>query len=87
MLKCMPASICSLFNAVENNPVGTRTIKHFQEPFTARLYGTRTVSWLGPRLWNQIIAPEFSEIDAVPGSKQIIKKIAKDKLLSSYVTE
>lgn len=85
IFKNVPTEICSLFNTVEHNPVGTRIIRHFQEPFTARLYGTRVVSWLGPRLWNRFIAPKFSEIDAVPNSKQIIKKIAKSELLSTYI--
>ena len=85
IFKNVPTEICSLFNTVEHNPVGTRIIRHFEEPFTARLYGTRVVSWLGPRLWNRFIAPKFSEIDAVPNSKQIIKKIAKSELLSTYI--
>ena len=84
MLENMPAPICSLFNLVEHDYMATRNIKHFQEPYTARLYGTRTLSWLGPRLWNQFIVPKFPEIAAVPNSKQVIKQIAKDKLLSAY---
>ena len=68
----------------EANLTGTRAAKNFDEPFTAKLYRTRTISWLGPRLWNSIISPKFPHIAAVPASKHIIKKITKTHFLEAY---
>lgn len=81
----VPSAISCSFKTVNRNNTRTRNINHFEELFTSKVYGTRTVFWLGPRLWNQIIAPKFPEIDNVPSSKQLIKQITKEHILSTYV--
>ena len=84
IMRKAPENICSLFVASQTPPRAIRNIKHFEEPFTRRLYGTRTISWLGPRLWNTLITPVFPEINDVPQSKLIIKRSVKEKILASY---
>ena len=84
----LPCNISSLFISVQNVAITrNRLISHFEEPFTSKLYATRTISWLGPRLWNTMIAPSFSGIKTAPVSKAIIKKFAKDKILTNYPDE
>ena len=62
----------------------TRSIKHFEELFTYKVYRTHTVSWAGPRLWNSVIGPMFPMVQTVPFSKCIIKRMSKSYFLSQY---
>ena len=43
---------------------------------------TRTIAWMGPRLWNTVICPKFQTIEDVPRSKEQMKKITKQHFLS-----
>ena len=81
----LPEEVSQLFQINSSNRSRTsRNVKHFEESFTFKKYKTHTLSWTGPRVWNQIIAPLFSEIQNVPLSKHIIKKISKEYLTSQY---
>lgn len=84
----LPPAIYSMFTLSNDNVnIRTRMNRHFEEPFTAKLYATRTISWLGPRLWNKIIATSFPNIEMVPASKAGIKRISKDKIIATYSDE
>lgn len=76
--------ICSLFDLAPHNERNSRNIKHFTEMFASKLYRTRTLAWLGPRLWNTIITPFYPDLQTVPISKQSIKKLTKNKLTERY---
>lgn len=84
MMRKVPENICSLFTVHQTPPRAMRNIKHFEEPFTRKLYGTRTISWLGPRLWNTLITPVFPEINNIPESKLTVKRTIKEKILVTY---
>lgn len=71
-----------LFPLIEERPRNTRHIKHLYEPYTDKLYKTRTIAWMGPRLWNTVICPKFQTIEDVPRSKEQMKKITKQHFLS-----
>lgn len=75
-------AIDALFHLAEPRNRQTRRVEHLIEPFTYKLYRTQTLSWLGPRLWNDIIVPKFPNIQEVPKSKYIMKKITKDHFLN-----
>ena len=79
----LPGLISELFvNAVPGR--NTRNIKHFDEPFTYKLYKTHTASWLGPRLWNNVMVPSFPLVQTVPITKYSIKQITKQFFLNQY---
>ena len=80
-----PTIISSMFTLLQDNSRASRQNSHFQEPYTRKLYRSRTVFWLGPRLWNKMISPSFPQVDEVPVSKQSIKEIVKNKIIMTYV--
>ena len=84
LIQNMPAEIDSLFVKVDPNILRTRRMQHFLEPFTAKLYRTRVSSWIGPRLWNSIISPEYSLDDARMLTKYYLKKITKSIFLQQF---
>ena len=48
-----------------------------KEHFTSKSYCTHAPSWIGPRLWNLIIAPKFTHISSVLTSERQLKEIVK----------
>ena len=80
-----PTSIAALFVHIQPDQRPFRAVKHFQEIFTSKLYRTRTISWVGPRLWNSLVAPRFPNINAISqSSKKHIKEIIRNQLIESY---
>ena len=80
-----PPNISELFKPIQLSQRSGRVARHFKEFFSRKIYGTRTIAWLGPRLWNSIIAPRFPHLHTVlQSSKSQIKEIAKSHLLSEY---
>ena len=79
----LPTAIAELFVTSESSRT-TRSIKHFQESFTYKVYKTHTLSWAGPRVWNRIMVPLFPRLSTVPNSKFTIKKLSKAFFLSQY---
>ena len=73
--------IKKMFPLVEQRRINTRNIQHIIEPYSPKLYKTKTVAWMGPRLWNSIITTKFSNIESVPRSKFAIKKFTKEHFL------
>ena len=79
-----PLAINSLFKLEEPTDRPSRRPKHFHEPFTTKTYLTQTATWIGPRLWNSIIASRFPHINSVPTSKNTLKKIVKRHIIDDY---
>ena len=79
----MPSQIDQLFVVADSNRA-RRTVKHFEEIFTYKIYKTHTISWAGPRLWNRVIGPMYPTVQMVPNSKYIIKKVTKNYFISQY---
>ena len=72
----LPKNIRSLFElSVSDN--NTRQIQHFKQPFSNRNYRLFTSRYTGPKLWNEIIAPYFGDIENVTQSKRIFKKLLR----------
>ena len=46
--------------------------------------GTHTVEWVGPRIWNTMMAPHFPHIPSVPVSKRLLKQTAKQLIIAEY---
>lgn len=88
LIQNVPLMIRSLFT-LQDVATGhrTRSIRHFQEPFSAKLYATRTLSWIGPRLWNTKIAPTFPYILTVHETKNAIKKYVKAQSIAAYALD
>ena len=82
----LPTPLDELFTVFE--PLRTtRSLHHFQETFTHKLYCTHTVRWAGPRLWNQVMGPRFPNLRDVPTSKRHIKGLLKQFFFDSYWTD
>ena len=77
----LPPLLDELFKCTVPSNARTRNTKHFFEPFTDKLYRTRTVTWIGPRTWNNIIASQFSIQNAINMSKYQLKKFTKEHFL------
>ena len=77
----LPPLIDELFKCTAPSNARTRNTKHFFEPFTDKLYRTRTVSWIGPRTWNKIMASQFSIKNVINMSKYQLKKLTKEHFL------
>ena len=80
----MPSTIVSLFQPIQNNPRETRLVRHFLETFTTKSYRTRTIAWVGPRIWNAMIAPKFPLIRTEPISKGQMKEVTKQLIMAEY---
>ena len=68
---------------VATNP-HRRQVKHLKQPFSNLNYRLFTTSCLGPKLWNEIISPQFPSLRSVPASKNVIKNIIRRHVISSY---
>ena len=80
-----PPVIAELFEPIQFSQRTSRTTRHFEEIFTRKSYRTRTIAWVGPRLWNSIISPRFPHINTLfQSSKKQIKEVAKSHLLRDY---
>lgn len=79
-----PPAIASLFEFTQTNQRASRVSRHFEEIFTRKVYRTRTIAWIGPRLWNSIVAPRFPRINSIPYTKKQIKEIAKNHMICEY---
>ena len=75
-------AIKSIFPLIEERPRNTRHIKHLKELYTDKLYKTRTIAWIGPRLWNTVICPKYQSIEDVPRSKPQMKRLTKEHFLN-----
>ena len=61
-----------------------RQAKHLQQPFSNRNYRLFTTSWLGPKLWNEMIAPYYPDLREIPASKNSFKCIIRKQIISTY---
>ena len=80
----LPTEIDALFTLSDPPSITTRTLRHFNETFSAKLYGTKIATWAGPRLWNSIITPHMSITDLRTASKHCIKTFTKRIFLLDY---
>lgn len=65
------------------NDYNTRQSKHFAEIFSIKNYRLSVIACRGPRLWNSIICPFFN-LNEIPFSKEVIKKLIKLHMVSKY---
>ena len=79
----LPLPIKNMFKFYTGNSYSTRQNKHFQETFSAKNYRLLTISCLGPKLWNNMIAEKYTR-DEVPHSKEVIKKMMKEMFIHEY---
>ena len=80
----LPIDIDLLFSLSKSPSIITRNRHHFNETFSVKNYRTRTASWIGPRLWNSIIAPHLSVADLSSTSKEHIQKHTKQHFILAY---
>ena len=79
-----PKAFDDLFVLSNQNVFGTRQRKHFHEPFCKKHYRTRVCTWVGPRIWNNVISPNYSLENIRELSKFSMKKITKKYFISGY---
>ena len=80
----LPKELDELFTLSNTPTITTRTKQHFNETFIGKLYGTKIATWVGPRIWNTIIAPHIALTDIRTLTKQSIKKHTKNSFLQEY---
>ena len=80
----LPTHVDGLFTLNDCSDARTRNPQHFIEPFTKRLYCTRNVTWLGPRIWNKIMATQFNIQSIMNMSKLQVKKLSKEYFLENF---
>ena len=79
-----PPVITSLFELSRYTPQNTRIVRHFTDKFTRKTYGTRTISWVGPRIWNSMVAPHYPDSESISTSKMQFKKMIKQLMIAEY---
>ena len=84
--KQLPGAFDNLYELCEVDRPQRRQVNHFMQPFSNRNYRLFTTSCLGPKLWNDIIAPQFPQLDDIPTSKNIIKGLVRRQFVHSYNT-
>lgn len=62
----------------------TRYVDHFQRQFSTKRYRLFAIACQGPRLWNEIVARNFTR-DQIPESKYIFKKFLKKHFVDAYI--
>ena len=62
----------------------TRHPKHFAIPFASRNYRLFALSCSAPRIWNEVIAPEFKSIESTPKNKITLKKHVRKYFVEEY---
>ena len=77
----LPDKFEDLFILINPPSITTRSRNHFFEPFSEKLFRTRVSKWIGPRIWNAIIAPDFTLDSAFELSKDSLKKFTKHYFL------
>ena len=80
----MPTSVCALFQIRMNITHNTRHDEHFIRPFSTKRYRLFTVAHQGPRLWNEIVARNYTR-DQIPGSKLTLKRFLKTHFINPYI--
>ena len=80
----LPAEMSGLFTLADSPHTLLRNRRDFVEPFTEKLYRTRTPSWIGPRIWNSIITPQLALSSTDELTKRRIKEICKNYFLQRY---
>ena len=78
----LPENIRNLFELARNDN-NTRQIQHFKQPFSNRNYRLFISRYTGPKLWNDILAPYFGDIENVTPSKRVLKKILRRFFIAS----
>ena len=79
--KQLPKAFDNMFEMSVSGSYDTRIVKHLKQPFTNRNYRLFTISCLGPKLWNTIIAPQYPCLEDIPISKYSIKKVIRRHFL------
>lgn len=79
----LPLPITNMFKVYVGNNYNTRENKHFQNTFSTKNYRLFTISCLGPKLWNNIVASKYA-VGEVPHSKDSIKKVLKESFIAKY---
>ena len=84
IIKELPTAFDNIYEKYVDNSPHRRQVKHLKQPFSNRNYRLFTTSCLGPKLWNELIAPHFPDINVIPTSKVIIKNIIRRHFIGSY---
>ena len=82
--KQLPKTFNAVYQLEDRTLANTRQIQHFIQPFSNRNYRLFTSTCLGPKLWNEIMTPQFASLNDVPFSKSIIKKIIRKHFVATY---
>ena len=83
--RTLPDTLDPLFMLTDRNcNIVTRRRNHFDEKFTEKLYRTRIVTWIGPRIWNRIISLNYSIQEVAELSKCQLKNVTKKHFLNTY---
>ena len=82
--KQLPIAFNNIYEINAENGPYRRQIKHLKQPFSNCNYRLFTTSCLGPKLWNECIAPQFPVFEEIPTSKMIIKNLIRRQFISSY---
>ena len=82
--KQLPTAFDIIYALYETSSPYRRQIKHLKQPFSNRNYRLFTTSCLGPKLWNEIIAPKFPNLYDIPSSKIIIKRVVRKYFVDTY---
>ena len=84
IIKQLPTSFENIYEVYTAHSPHRRQVKHIKQPFSNRNYRLFTTSCLGPKLWNEVIAPLFPDLREVPISKRIIKNMIRKHFVSTY---
>ena len=80
----LPPAFGKIYELNTDNSPHRRQLRHIKQPFSNRNYRLFTTSCLGPKLWNDIIAPQFSCLQDIPTTKSTIKKLIHKHFINSY---
>ena len=80
----LPTSISPMFRYYE--PINTRLMKHFFVPFVSKNYRAFSLSYCGPKTWNDVICEMFDDIEDVPKSKVTLKRHVRKFLVEKYLS-
>ena len=78
----LPQPVANLFQI--NEPLNTRATEHFRIPFTRLNFRLHTLSFMGPKSWNDVVMKVFNRLEEVPRNKMTLKKHIRNYLLSKY---
>ena len=89
MHKYIKKQLPKIFNTLyhhNDDTSQTRQTRHLKQPFSNRNYRLFTSALLGPKLWNEVMVPQFLSLNDIPDSKETIKKIIKKHYVDIYHT-